>query len=118
MEKAEEVLDTAVEKMPIENFGHYSMVLSFIDIYYELERPEKARDLIERLKVIFQEKLTYFSQFDGRQLEGILDEVERNFLMYDQLIRTATNYDDEAYVKELKSTYVSYLKLFDFLIEE
>ena len=117
-DKAEEILDLAVEKMPIETFGHYSMVLSFIDIYYDLDRPEKARDLIERLKVIFQEHITYYSQFDGRQLEGILEEIERSFLMYDQLIRTATNFDEEAYAQELKKEYVSYLKLFDFLIEE
>ena len=116
-EKAEEILDLAVEKMPVETFGHYSMVLSFLDIYYELDRPEKARDLIERLKVIFQENLTYYSQFEGRQLEGILEDIERSFLMYDQLIRTATNYDDEAYAQALKTEYVSYLKLFDFLIE-
>ncbi len=117
-DKAEEILDLAVDKMPIETFGHYSMVLSFIDIYYDLERPEKARDLIERLKVVFQENITYYSQFEGRQLEGILEEIERSFLMYDQLIRTSSNYDEAAYAQELKTEYVSYLKLFDFLIEE
>ena len=38
--------------------------------------------------------------------------------MYDQLIKTAIRFDDEAYANTLKEEYVGYLKLFDYLIGE
>jgi len=117
-EKAEEILDLAMEKMPVHKFGHYSMLISFIDIYYSLGKEEKARLLISQLKTVLQEKLTYYSQFDETNIEGVFDEIKRNLLMYDQIVKTGISLDDEDFAAELKTEYVFYLKLFDFLIGE
>ena len=117
-EKAEEILDLAMEKMPVHKFGHYSMLISFIDIYYSLGKEEKARLLISQLKTVLQEKLTYYSQFDETNIEGVFDEIQRNLLMYDQIVKTGISLDDEDFAAELKTEYVLYLKLFDFLIGE
>ncbi len=45
VEKAEEILDIAMEKMPVAKFGHYSMLISYFDLYYELGKKEKAKKI-------------------------------------------------------------------------
>jgi hypothetical protein len=118
LEKAEEILDLSLEKMPVNKFGHYSMLFSYIDLYYTLQKPEKAQKLTQELKEVMQQKLTYYSQFNESNIESVFDEIERNLLMYDQIVKTATRFDTEEYANNLKNEYISYIKLFEFLIEE
>ena len=118
LEKAEEILDISLEKMPVLKFKHYSMLFSYLDLYYELNQNEKARNLATVLKSVLQEKLFYYSQFDETNIEGVLDEIERNLRMYDQIVRTALRYDDDDYATTIKEEYLIFLKLYSFLIEE
>ena len=118
LEKAEEILDISIEKMPVHKFGHYSMLISYIDLYYALDKNEKARKLSSELKTVLQEKLTYYSQFDESYFNSIETELERSLLMYDQIVKTTIRFDDEDFATSIKDEYVSYLKLFDFLISE
>jgi len=118
LDKAEEILDISLEKMPVHKFGHYSMLISYIDLYYNLENKAKARKLTSELKTVLQENLTYYSQFSESEIENVFNEVERSLLMYDQIVKTATRFDDETYATSIKDEYVGYLKLFDFLIKE
>ena len=118
LEKAEEILDISIEKMPAHKFGHYSMLISYIDLYYALDKTEKARKLSSELKTVLQEKLTYYSQFDESYFNSIESELERSLLMYDQIVKTTIRFDDEDFATSIKDEYVSYLKLFDFLMSE
>jgi hypothetical protein len=118
LEKAEEIIDISLEKMPVNKFGHYSMLISYIDLYYALDKPEKARKLISELKTVLQEQLTYYSQFDPASIESVFDQIERSLRMYDQIVRTTVRFDEVDYSTSIKDEYVGYLKLFDFLIEE
>ena len=118
LEKAEEILDISLEKMPVHKFGHYSMLISYIDLYYQLDKKEKARKLAVDLKKAMQENLSYYSQYDEYEIEAVFTEVERSLLMYDQIIKTTIRFDDEEYATSVRDEYVSYLKLFDFLMSE
>ena len=118
LEKAEEILDISLEKMPVHKFGHYSMLISYIDLYYQIDKTEKARKLTGELTTVLQENLTYYSQYDEYEIEAIFTQVERSLLMYDQIVKTTIRFDDEAYATQIKDEYISYLKLFDFLMSE
>ncbi|NLP57754.1 DUF2723 domain-containing protein [Lutibacter sp. B1] len=118
LDKAEEILDISIEKMPVHKFGHYSMLISYVDLYYSLNKKEKARKLVSELKTVLQENLTYYSQFDESNIESVFDEIERSLLMYDQIVKTTIRFDDEDYATLIKDEYVTYLKLFDFLVSE
>jgi len=117
-DKAEEILDISLEKMPVAKFGHYSMLISYVDLYYTLNKKDKARKLAAELKTVFQENLSYYAEYDETNVESIFSDIERSLLMYDQIVKTSVRYDDETYATNLKDEYVTYLKLFDFLIEE
>lgn len=117
-EKATEILRISLEKMPVHKFGHYSMLISYIDLFYLLDEKEEARKLVAELTSVFQEKLTYYSQFSEADIETVFDVIERNLLMYDQVLKTAIQFDDEAYSKTLKDEYITYIKLYEFLMSE
>jgi len=117
-EKAKEILDISLEKMPVNKFGHYSMLISYIDLYYLIDENEKARKLTLELSTVFEEKLAYYSQFGENDIERVFSEIERNLIMYDQIVKTAAQFDDESFTSSLKKSYVEHLKLFEFLMSE
>jgi len=118
LDKAEKVIDTAMEKMPVHKFGHYSMLIPFIDLYYQLNKPEKARKLASELNTVFQQHLTYYSQYSEEEIDLVFDDIEKNLMMYDQVVKYAIQNDTEAYTTKLKEEYVSYIKLYSFLMED
>ena len=117
-EKAVEILDLAMEKMPVKKFDHISMVIGFAELYYQLNATEQARQVTADLIVEIQQFLTYYGQYDAYSIEAVFTEIERNVLMYNELVETAIAYDDEDYSNDLKEKYVAHLKLFDFLMSE
>mgnify|MGYP000022704651 FL=1 len=79
--KAEEILDLAIEKMPIDFFGYYSLLTTFVDSYYRIDQKEKAQSVFEQVEAKNQSQLYYFASLSLNlqyQLgEEILTEIER-----------------------------------------
>lgn len=100
-DKAEELLDMSIEKMPIDGFLHYGMLLGYPDAYYELGRPEKARKITAELIDKFNQNLEYYTQFDDHLFDYGYDKIENNLLMFDQLVKTAIQYDTPEYSEDL-----------------
>ena len=119
LEKAEEVLDLSLEKMPLEKFGHYGISLGYPSYYYNIGKPEKARIVAERLISIFQQYLVYYSQFDEYYLEQVFDDIERNLNMYRSVIRDVNdNEKNEAYLKSSQDAFVAHIKMYQHLLGE
>jgi len=117
LDEAEELLDMAMDKMPVDGFAHYGMLLGFPDAYYELKKPEKARKVTEELINKFEQNLKYYSQFGEESMEVVFDEIESNLLMYDQLVKTTIQYDTEEYADKIKDRYIKQLEMFSNLLE-
>ena len=60
--KAEEIMDLAIEKMPIDFFGYYSLLTPFIDSYYRIDQIEKARSVFEQVEANHQRHLVSFAR--------------------------------------------------------
>ena len=63
-EKAKTVLDLAMEKMPIDYFGFYSLISPFIEIYYRLNENDSARDLFDKVSYKYFDRLNYFNSLE------------------------------------------------------
>ena len=117
--KAEEILDLSLEKMPIDQFGHYGISLGYPEYYYNIGATEKARAVSKTLINIFQEKLVYYGSFPETYLELIFDDIERNLNMYRSVVRDIDRHDkDETYLKNTEADFVKHIKLFQSLLEE
>jgi hypothetical protein len=79
IEKAKEIIDVAMTNMPLDQYGYYTLIEPFIDGYYKVGETSKARDLFERLKNKYIERLDYYYQIPiDEQIskgENILDDM-------------------------------------------
>ena len=112
VEKAEEIADLAMEKMPVDLFGFYTLLEPYIGAYYELEATEKARKLYMEVSEKYQESLTYYSTLSeynqSQYIQAIYSDIER----YRGLVDVTTVYETEAFVKAEMEKFNSYLRLF------
>lgn len=80
-DKAIEILDLCMEKMPLDYFGYYSLITPMVGIYYEAGAVKKASSLATAMAQKYTDKLRYYSGFSttNQQLyaETILTDVER-----------------------------------------
>jgi len=119
-EKAEEILDLSLEKMPIDKFGHYSIALGYPESYYAIGKKEKARKSAELLIQIFQEKLVWYSTFSSRYDNIIVDEIENVLVMYKRGVLDGIERadPDKKYIEKLQTDFMNTMRLFEHLMPE
>jgi len=115
-EKAEEILDLSLDKMPVERYGHFGLVLGYIDNYYQISKTEKARNVANILVDIFQDRIEYYSGLDNYGISQHFDDIEATLLMYNNVVATADEYDKE-FADKLKLGYINSIKLLEDVIE-
>jgi tetratricopeptide (TPR) repeat protein len=112
LERAEDILDLGMEKMPVDHFGYYTLLEPFIQGYYEVGEKEKARELWQQVAQKYQENLTYYSSLElDRQFSRgseIVTDIERYRALVDLLIVN----DSEEIAREEADEFNRYLMLF------
>ena len=112
LEKAEEIADLAMAKMPVDLFGFYTLLEPYIGSYYELEATEKARKLFINVSSKYQESLSYYSTLSeynqSKYIQTIYNDIER----YRSLVDVTTFYETEEFIKTEMEKFNSYLRLF------
>tara|TARA_S200000501_G_scaffold371520_1_gene414746 strand:+ start:944 stop:4177 length:3234 start_codon:yes stop_codon:yes gene_type:complete len=111
-DKALKLLDLTMKKLPIEDYGYYTLLEPFIDSYYLLKDNQKARKIFTLISSKYQEKLFYFSGLSEsnkiRYSELIYTDIER----YRSLVETILSHESEEYYEEVLNEFNSYLDLF------
>lgn len=111
-EKAEHILDLAMEKMPVQYFGYYSLLEPFILGYYELGETEKAREVYKETTQMFKEHLTYYSELKYERQRNIVSDIITNMERYRGLVRISVLYDQEDYAVKEVEEFNNYIKMF------
>ena len=73
---AEEILDLGMKHMPVEYYEYYTLLEPFITGYYEVNEPQKAKEIWEKIVAKYQENLKFYSEW----------EVERQYRYADEII--------------------------------
>ena len=115
--KAEEMADLAMEKMPLEAFGYYTLLEPYVNAYYQVKNTKKARNLYKKLATKYQEQLIYLSQFEIEKQEDYIDEIYTNIQRYKSLVDLVLIYDEKKYALSQTKTFNSYIKRFEALLE-
>ena len=80
IEKAKTILDLAMKQMPFEQYGFYAFLEPYLDGYFKVGETEKARELFNKLKGVYQERLHYrtqaFDELEGSQLEDVYADLQ------------------------------------------
>ncbi|MEP0263657.1 DUF2723 domain-containing protein [Dokdonia sp.] len=117
-EKAKELMDLAMEKMPVDIFEFYTLLQPYISGYYEIGETQTARDLWEKLAKKYQEQLTYYSALSENDqyeyAEQIIDNIEKYRSLVDLLIAN----QDEELMETKAQEFNNYLRLFSFFYDD
>ena len=117
-QKAEELADLTLEKMPVNTFGYYTLLEPYISAYYEIDKKEKARNLFAETALHYQEKLIFYSnqsiENQTKYLEEIITDIER----YRSLVDVLIVYNDSIFAQQETERFNSYLELFRYFTGE
>ncbi|MFQ3341405.1 MAG: hypothetical protein ACI9TK_001068, partial [Flavobacteriaceae bacterium] len=128
-EKAKAIIDLAIEKMPLDYFGYYSLMVPFVDGYYGINENEKGQALSKSIAYKYSDRLDYFRSLDADLQytlgEEIITEIER----YRALVEADLKHAEKANLaptlnqflsasspfKYLYGNYEYYISLIDFV---
>ena len=115
-DKAKTILDLAMEKMPVEKFGFYTMLDPYIRAYYAIGENEKAREIFKEVAQKYQEKLIFFDQFSPREQDRLVSDILTDVERYRSLVYQL-NVPGEAddFIEQEFATFNSYLEMFKAL---
>ena len=110
--KAEEIADLAMEKMPVDTFGFYTLLEPYISAYFEVGNKDKARKLFKDVAKKYQENLVYYSGQNLDRQGEIIDEIFTDIQKYRSLVDVLVTYDDRDFALEETKKFNEYLGLF------
>ncbi len=106
LDKAEEILDMSIDNMPIEKYGYYRLIIGYIESYYNVKKPEKARKIVNFLVENFQEKIVYSSGLDSYDFSQNFGDLEGTLDLYRYIIATCMEFDTDEYAEKLKEDFL------------
>jgi hypothetical protein len=112
-EKAEKLIDLAMAKMPIEQFGYYTLVEPFAIGYYELRKKGKAQKIVKTLIGKYQESLTYFASLTVNQQNSIAIDIVSDIERYRSLLEIIESANDTNFYNTEKTKFNNYNKMFN-----
>lgn len=110
--KAEQLLDLGMEKMPLDIFGHYSMIEPFVTGYYEVDKQDKARKLLDGVIKKYQEELDHYKALTQNEQTTIRMDIIAAVERYRSLVRVPIYYEDDKTVVKHLNIFNSYVKAF------
>ncbi len=118
LDKAEEIADLAMEKMPVDVFGYYTLLEPYIDAYYEIGKQDKGRQLYKDVAKKYQERLTYFSTLSTENKERNIEEIFMDVQRYRALVDVLVYHKDTEFALEETRKFNGYLDLFNDLVDD
>ncbi|MEH6537112.1 MAG: DUF2723 domain-containing protein [Psychroserpens sp.] len=117
-DKAEKIADIAMENMPVDKFGYYTLLEPYISGYYEIDKKDKARKLYTDVSRKYQESLSYWSELSIKNQTRYLDEIVTDIERYRSLVDLLVIYNDKEFALQETEKFNNYLKLFKHFIGE
>jgi hypothetical protein len=109
--KAEDVVDTIMDRFPIDQYGYYTLVEPFAELYFRLGKPEKAKAVLSELIAKYKGNLNYYATLSNEAIEVNFMDIMTDIERYRGLIGILISYDKEAAMKE-KADFVMTIKRF------
>ncbi len=113
IEKAKEIIEIAMENMPVEYFGYYAFVEPFVDGYFKVGETEKARELYHKLKTIYQEHLDYYVSLPFEDQRMFLDDIIPDLEAYSRIIDILINNKEKNMAEKETLIFNEYIAKFE-----
>jgi hypothetical protein len=112
-DKARNIIELAMTKMPLEKFGYYSLVEPFAKGYYDINEKAKAQDLLAKLIVKYKENLKYYSTLTPSDQSDIAIDIITDIERYRSLLSVMKESGDLDFYNKNKVQFNTYVTIFE-----
>ncbi|MBQ0116653.1 MAG: DUF2723 domain-containing protein [Flavobacterium sp.] len=112
-DKAEKIMDLAMEKMPVNLFGYYRFVDPYVMGYYEIGKKEKARKVAAELLNKYTQTLEYHAQTKATQQNENVYDIASELESYRAVILISKDANDLEFYNEYKTKFNNLNKKFE-----
>jgi hypothetical protein len=116
--KAENIIDLAMTKMPLDKFNYYSVIEPFAKGYYEIGKKEKARQLLEKLMEKYSENLNYYGSLNPADQSDIAIDIITDIERYRSLLQVMKENGDTPFYNKNRAIFNTYIKVFEHFERE
>jgi hypothetical protein len=109
--EAREIIKIAMQKMPIDKFGFYTLLEPYIGFYYEVNEPKKGKELYQKLSAVYNDYLSSYGKLDNKTQEDFYVEIVTNIERYRGILTQLKVYDSKQFDIE-KEKFNSHIKRF------
>ncbi|PRX57683.1 uncharacterized protein DUF2723 [Flagellimonas meridianipacifica] len=112
IDKAKDVINIAMTNLPFEYFGFYAFIEPFVDGYFKVGETEKARELYEKLRKVYQERLDYYAAAPLDEQYEKIDDILSDMQAYRRNIDILIENDDRDYAEKETITFNTFIDKF------
>lgn len=112
IEKAKNVINLAMTKMPFGRFGYYVFLEPFISGYYQVKEPQKARELFTGVAKKYQESLDYYAALPINEQYYSGSEIVTDIERYRSLVDILVENNDKDFAMAETKKFNEYLAKF------
>lgn len=112
-EKAKNIITLAMNKMPLEQFGYYSLLEPFAKGYYDLGENAKAQDLLSKLILKYKENLKYYSSLTPSDQTSLAIDIITDIERYRSLLLVMKESGDVTFYNKNKAQFNTYVSIFE-----
>jgi hypothetical protein len=112
-DKAKNIINLAMTKMPLDKYDYYSLVDPFAKGYYEVGEKAKAQKLLTQLIGKYTENLNYYSKLSPSEQVDIAMEIVTDIERYRGLLEVMKESGDMAFYSQSKKQFNNYINIFE-----
>ena len=114
-EKAKAILDLGIEKMPLDYFGYYSLLVPFVDGYYRINEVDKAKELSQKIGEKYNDRLAYFESLNANLQYSMGEEIITEIERYRVLVEADLNHGENIELTPVLNQFMESFLPFKFL---
>ncbi|KQO34716.1 hypothetical protein ASF10_03115 [Flavobacterium sp. Leaf82] len=113
IDKAKNIINLAMTKMPLDKFGYYSLVEPFAGGYYKVGDTAKAQDLLNKLVQKYKEELNYYATLTPVDQTDLAIDIITDIERYRSLLQVMKENKDLGFYEKQKTTFNTYVNVFE-----
>ena len=102
-DKAVEILDMALTKLPVEKVPHNYFSIFLAEGYYKANQMEKADDILTKFGDQSYQNINFFTSLPPAKQNNVGDDVQRSMAIYTEIANMSIRYNREKVREELSN---------------
>jgi tetratricopeptide (TPR) repeat protein len=104
-DKAKEVIELALKNFPVDYYGFYFITDPFAEGYYQVGEKAKARELLDKLAVKYEQNLKYYKSIGVPAQNTVSGDISNDLEAYRRLLKIMQTNNDPEYYNKYKTKF-------------